>query len=214
MRLDVHPKSGDIVFDMAGDIYCLPAAAYNGSSSPSDPTKAVPILLGVPHDSDPHFSPEGERIVFRSDAELGVENIWVKEWVGCEDMDLRPTSPRGELQVALSLKNDEEALLAGGTQETAERRRRRLVREGRLKGMCILHFANVLPLIQLARLQPNVSRTRPIDGYQTHGFTLPGPSSLSLNGSPPPVASPPARAGSIQYPILAQRLVLEAANVS
>ncbi|KAF7978723.1 hypothetical protein HWV62_45013 [Athelia sp. TMB] len=156
LRLDVHPKSGEIVFDMAGDIYCLPAAAYNGSSSPSDPTKAVPILLGVPHDSDPHFSPEGERIVFRSDAELGIENIWVREWVGCEEMDLRPASPRGELQVALSLKNDEEALLAGGTQETAERRRRRLVREGRLQAQRVTN--ETYRWVSDARFHPSGSK--------------------------------------------------------
>lgn len=132
LRLDVHPKSGDIVFDMAGDIYCLPAKAYMGSLSAA--TKAHPILLGVPHDSDPHFSPEGDRIVFRSDAELGVENIWIKEWKGCEEMDLRPLTPRGELQQGLKFRTHDDELLAGGIKETAQRKRRRLVREGRFGG--------------------------------------------------------------------------------
>lgn len=149
LRLDVHPKTGEIVFDMAGDIYCLPASAYNGSSS--TPTRAVPVLLGVPHDSDPHFSPDGESIVFRSDAELGVENIWVKAWTGCEDMDVRPATARGELQDALVVKAYEDALLASGTQETTERRRRRLVTEGRFKGMytTALHPHSVPALMQL-----------------------------------------------------------------
>ncbi|KAG6907448.1 hypothetical protein DXG01_008832, partial [Tephrocybe rancida] len=83
LRLDVHPKSGDIVFDMLGDLYCLPAADVAAKGL----TKARPILLGAPYDSDPHFSPEGDRLVFRSDAELGVENIWVTIWKGCEAMD-------------------------------------------------------------------------------------------------------------------------------
>ena len=77
MRLDVNPKSGDIVFDMLGDLYCLPGGAY--ASGIKSRTRARPVLLGVPHDSDPHFSPDGEKLVFRSDAELGVENIWITD---------------------------------------------------------------------------------------------------------------------------------------
>jgi hypothetical protein len=110
LRLDVHPVSGDVVFDMAGDIWCLPAgemyaglnlgldeekekgegSTYESKAHPH--TRARPIILGVPYDSDPHFSPVGDKLVFRSDAELGVENIWVVPWAagGCEAMDLRP----------------------------------------------------------------------------------------------------------------------------
>lgn len=155
LRLDVNPKTGEIVFDMAGDIYCLPASAYNGSSSV---TRAVPVLLGVPHDSDPHFSPDGESIVFRSDAELGVENIWVKAWTDCDDMDLRPATARGELQDALLVKAHEDRLLAGGMQETTERRRRRLLTEGRVKGV---YTTALQPLILLVLiLLSGVSTTR------------------------------------------------------
>jgi hypothetical protein len=64
LRLDVSP-TGDIVFDMLGDVYCLPSAEVNAVSGA---ISARPILLGVPHDSDPHFSPDGDKIVFRSDA--------------------------------------------------------------------------------------------------------------------------------------------------
>lgn len=84
LRLDVHPKSGDIVFDMIGDIYCLPGGEVDGKE-----VEARAVTSGVPHDSDPHFSPEGDRLVFRSDAEQGVENIWVMEWKGCEEMGSR-----------------------------------------------------------------------------------------------------------------------------
>ncbi|KDQ62649.1 hypothetical protein JAAARDRAFT_171198 [Jaapia argillacea MUCL 33604] len=138
LRLDVHPKTGDIVFDILGDIYCLPAVSYlnNDALEVSD---ARPVLLGVPHDSDPHFSPEGDIIAWRSDAELGVENIWVMNWLGCERMDIRPMGLDGqylhkndELIDALEVMTREDRLLASGVTETVGRNRRRLIREGRL----------------------------------------------------------------------------------
>ncbi|KAJ8474259.1 hypothetical protein ONZ45_g16009 [Pleurotus djamor] len=132
LRLDVHPVTGDIVFDMVGDLYCLPASSYLSGSF--DVTRAVPILRGVPFDSDPHFSPDGTRLAWRSDAGLGVENIWVTSWTGCEDMDLRPTIPSRaspELVAALDFQHEDETLLAERVRETPERRDRRLVREGR-----------------------------------------------------------------------------------
>jgi hypothetical protein len=135
LRLDVHPKSGDVVFDMVGDLYCLPAADVAKQTPTAGVTQARPILLGVPSDSDPHFSPEGDRLVFRSDAELGVENIWVMEWKGCEVMDIRSRHGIGEdLSKALALKETEEEMLVAGIKETAERRYHRLLREGRQGG--------------------------------------------------------------------------------
>ncbi|KAF9501145.1 hypothetical protein BDN71DRAFT_1479710 [Pleurotus eryngii] len=130
-RLDVHPKTGDIVFDMVGDLYCLPAASHEQASGG---TRAVPIMTGVPHDSDPHFSPVGESLVWRSDAELGVETIWVTSWNGCQSMDLPPVqevSVNPELLNALALQNTDETLLANGVCETDERRYRRFLRERR-----------------------------------------------------------------------------------
>ncbi|KAI0345072.1 hypothetical protein BDW22DRAFT_1370795 [Trametopsis cervina] len=132
LRLDVHPKSGDIVFDILGDIYCLPGKAYSKSVGTEGLTKARPVLLGIPHDSDPHFSPDGEKLVYRSDAGLGVENIWVKEWTGCEAEDVRPQAAEGVLLQALESQREEEEMLANGVKETDSRRVRRLTREGRL----------------------------------------------------------------------------------
>ncbi|KAF7790973.1 hypothetical protein EIP86_001932 [Pleurotus ostreatoroseus] len=130
LRLDVHPKTGDIVFDMLGDLYCLPGESYlTGEIKKS--SRAHPVLLGVPHDSDPHFSPDGTKLVYRSDAELGVENIWVTEWKGCEKMDVRPNGAQGALLDALKTQKEEEDLLAQGVKETPERNHRRLLREGR-----------------------------------------------------------------------------------
>jgi len=50
---------------------------------------AIPILRGIPHDADPHFSPgDGSTLIWRSDAELGVDNIWAMPWHGCDAHDL------------------------------------------------------------------------------------------------------------------------------
>lgn len=134
LRLDVHPKTGDIVFDMVGDLYCLPSRAYTSSRKVA--TTAHPILLGVPHDSDPHFSPAGDKIVFRSDAGLGLENIWVMPWTGCEKMDLRPpvSNASSRLSRALQSRDADESLLAQGVKENTERKLKRLIREGRAEG--------------------------------------------------------------------------------
>ena len=129
LRLDVHPKSGDIIFDMAGDVYCLPGDAYTSGDIWASATKATQVLLGVPHDSDPHFSPEGDRVVFRSDAELGVENIWVMPWTSCAQMDVKRADWRGA--------DEDRKMLAEGFGETIERKQRRLAREGRDKGTFI-----------------------------------------------------------------------------
>ncbi|KAI5987546.1 hypothetical protein EDD15DRAFT_2173549 [Pisolithus albus] len=133
LRLDVHPVSGDIVFDMAGDLYCLPASSYTHENMALGiTTQAIPILTGVPHDSDPRFSPEGDRLAFRSDAGLGVDNIWVMPWSagGCTEMDVHSPSVTGF--DAIALKEYEDNLLAQGVKETEDRRLRRLLREGRL----------------------------------------------------------------------------------
>ena len=135
MRLDVHPKTGEVIFDLLGDIYCLPSTAYSASVLAGGVhSRAVPVLKGVPHDSDPHFSPDGTQFVFRSDAGLGVENIWVKPWTGCEASDIRPTHATGDIASALKVQDVEEDLLASGVQETQEKKYHRLLREGRLDG--------------------------------------------------------------------------------
>ena len=165
LRLDVHPNTGDIVFDMMGDLYCLPAKAYTETQLLPSPTSARPVLLGVPHDSDPHFSPDGKRLVYRSDAELGVENIWITKWEGCEEMDIRPaySAGRRDLIDALKMKEVDDDLWARGVKETFERKERRLIREGRLGGGYIhtLHYFYMLTVTQL-----NASRTKPTAGSQ------------------------------------------------
>jgi hypothetical protein len=135
LRLDVHPVSGDILFDMLGDIYCLPGGQALGTKVMQSRIRARPVLVGIPYDSDPHFSPDGDRFVFRSDAGLGVENIWVSEWKGCDAMDVSIANTDSQkLLLALRVKAEEEDSLSKGIAETEERRRHRLVREGRASG--------------------------------------------------------------------------------
>lgn len=139
LRLDVHPISGEIVFDMLGDLYCL--ASYTPTSQPA---QARPILLGVPYDCDPHFSPDGDRLIFRSDAELGVENIWIMPWKGCEAMDVR----RPELSDAVQRKRQNDGSLAEGIREDMDTKVNRLTAEGRLEGSPLfqLHHIHLIDL--------------------------------------------------------------------
>ena len=57
------------------------------------------------------------------------------EWKGCEEMDVRPRRPQGDLAIALDTKDAEEEMLANGFKEDAARKRARLRREGRLEGV-------------------------------------------------------------------------------
>ncbi|KAJ4463331.1 hypothetical protein C8J55DRAFT_444178 [Lentinula edodes] len=133
LRLDVHPISGDIVFDMLGDIYCIPASeayAYDKNTV----ARARPVLLGIPYDADPRFSPDGKRLAFRSDAGIGIDNIWLMHWTGCEEMDIRPSTAVDPLLAeALAEKDKEDHLLfIQRVSETKTRQRNRLRREGRV----------------------------------------------------------------------------------
>lgn len=154
MRLDVNPTSGDVAFDIVGDIYCLPGKEVrehiaSGSGGSTQRLRARPVLLGVPHDSDPHFSPQGDKLIFRSDAELGVENLWVMKWTECEQMDVRKACSQDEsegegkrncrqweraLADALATQEADEDLLNSGFPEDDQRKKSRLIREGRLPG--------------------------------------------------------------------------------
>lgn len=137
LRLDISPD-GEIVFDMLGDLYCLPSDALRRLDGQTR-WRAYPILLGVPWDSDPHFSPDGRKLVFRSDAGLGVENIWTMPWRGCRAAALRSYDHGAEtayplnqgLLQALAHEEEDESWLAQGFKEDDNKRQRRLLREGR-----------------------------------------------------------------------------------
>jgi imidazolonepropionase-like amidohydrolase/Tol biopolymer transport system component len=66
LSLDVSPDGKDIVFDMLGDLYIIPAAGG----------EARALTSGVAWDMQPKFSPNGRWIAFTSDRGGG-DNIWI-----------------------------------------------------------------------------------------------------------------------------------------
>lgn len=68
MNLDVSPDGKDIVFDLMGDIYIMPATGG----------EAKELRSGLPFEIQPRFSPDGKKISFTSDAGGG-DNIWIMD---------------------------------------------------------------------------------------------------------------------------------------
>ena len=66
MNLDLSPDGSEIIFDLLGDIYTMPAAGG----------KARLLRGGHAFEVQPRFSPDGNKILFTSDAGGG-DNIWV-----------------------------------------------------------------------------------------------------------------------------------------
>lgn len=66
LDLDVSPDGETIVFDMLGDIYSIPVSGG----------KATPLRTGLAWEIQPRFSPDGEKILFTSDAGGG-DNCWI-----------------------------------------------------------------------------------------------------------------------------------------
>jgi len=68
MNLDVSPNGQTIVFDMLGDIYTMPISGGT----------ATVLRKGLPFEVQPRFSPDGQKIMFTSDAGGG-DNIWMMD---------------------------------------------------------------------------------------------------------------------------------------
>jgi Tol biopolymer transport system component/imidazolonepropionase-like amidohydrolase len=66
--LDLSPNGKQIVFDLLGDIYIMPAEGG----------EATLLSGGTPYEVQPRFSPDGKKISFTSDREGG-DNIWVMD---------------------------------------------------------------------------------------------------------------------------------------
>jgi Tol biopolymer transport system component len=66
MNLDVSPDGKTIVFDLLGDIYSISISGGNANV----------LRTGIPFEVQPHFSPDGSKILFTSDAGGG-DNIWI-----------------------------------------------------------------------------------------------------------------------------------------
>ena len=68
MNLDVSPSGKNIVFDLLGDIYTIPASGGT----------AKVLRAGLPYEVQPRFSPDGKKILFTSDAGGG-DNMWIMD---------------------------------------------------------------------------------------------------------------------------------------
>lgn len=65
IALDVSPDGQNIVFDFLGDLYTM---SITGGT-------ATQLTEGMQFDSQPRYSPDGEKVIFISD-ESGGENVW------------------------------------------------------------------------------------------------------------------------------------------
>ena len=68
MSLDVSPDGKSIVFDLLGDLWLLPIEGGEADT----------LTTGMAFDSQPRFSPDGKKVIFKSDRSGG-ENIWTIE---------------------------------------------------------------------------------------------------------------------------------------
>jgi Tol biopolymer transport system component len=77
LSLSPSPNGKTILFDMLGDLYTLPIEGG----------EARLIAGGLPFDSQPVYSPDGQWIAFTSDRD-GAENLWVAKSDGSEPKQL------------------------------------------------------------------------------------------------------------------------------
>ncbi|NAS29413.1 amidohydrolase family protein [Flavobacteriaceae bacterium R38] len=68
MNLDVSPDGKLIVFDLLGDLYSIPISGGTAKN----------LRTGLPFEVQPRFSPDGNKILFTSDAGGG-DNIWTMD---------------------------------------------------------------------------------------------------------------------------------------
>lgn len=66
LSLDVHPDGEKVVFEFMGDLYELPMSGGD----------ARRLTRGMAFDSQPRYSPEGNKVVFISDRSGG-DNVWI-----------------------------------------------------------------------------------------------------------------------------------------
>ncbi|MEZ5346885.1 MAG: amidohydrolase family protein [Pyrinomonadaceae bacterium] len=73
MSLDLSPDGKTIIFDLLGELYTLPVTGG----------EAKPLMTGLPFDSQPKFSPDGQMLAFVSDRN-GSNNLWISKADGTE----------------------------------------------------------------------------------------------------------------------------------
>jgi Tol biopolymer transport system component len=81
LSLDLSPDGQTIIFDLLGDLYSLPISGG----------EAKPLMTGLPFDSQPKFSPDGEMITFISDRS-GSNNLWISKADGTDAKQLSKES--------------------------------------------------------------------------------------------------------------------------
>lgn len=81
ISLDVTPDGRSIVFELLGDLYRVPIAGG----------RAERITSGLPFDSQPRVSPDGQLIAFISDRS-GADNLWIAKADGSEPRKLSSES--------------------------------------------------------------------------------------------------------------------------
>lgn len=112
LNIDVSPDGKQLVFDMLGDIYIMPASGG----------KAQVLVGDRSMDTQPQFSPDGKSIIFTSDRDGG-DNIWLYDleagmYHQITDEDYRLLNnavftPDGEYIIARKHYNDTRSLGAG-----------------------------------------------------------------------------------------------------
>ncbi|MDH5380625.1 MAG: amidohydrolase family protein, partial [Cyclobacteriaceae bacterium] len=73
MSIDISPDGKNIVFDLLGDIFIMPAIGGTAKA----------LRTGISYEVQPRFSPDGTKIMFTSDAGGG-DNIWTMNTDGSD----------------------------------------------------------------------------------------------------------------------------------
>ncbi len=82
LSLDVSPDGHTLVLEILGDLYTLPIEGGD----------AIPLTMGMQFDSQPRFSPDGQKLTFISDRD-GKENVWI---MGIDGSGLKKLSKGGD----------------------------------------------------------------------------------------------------------------------
>lgn len=91
LTLDASPDGKTLIFDLLGDLYVLPVEGG----------VARRLTAGLGYDSQPVFSPSGERIAFISDRD-GATNLWVANADGSSPLKISKERQSGLISPAWS----------------------------------------------------------------------------------------------------------------